>query len=423
MKKCELCGLKNPDEARFCMKCGKDLDRVETSPVPPEMLEDSHAFTPAGDLENAPLRSTIKRDEPPPAPETGAPAETGSLSMGDKSDAFHIEEYGDEPPEIQLTDVTSDFAERRLFCQRCGAGNPHETKYCQKCGAPLGDDEAAPDVEESLPSVPLSGETVETTYLAPVSSPSSDAYSIPAQAPARRRGSLFSSTLSGWGAREWLILTGIVVVIAVLLWFFLFGGRDMFSSKVRNIKKAAGVMSGLEGYLYSVDVSLESGGEVTPGSGSLAFEAPDKSAWDCRVDNPGGEAVDIRQVSVSGESYINYGGAWEPEAEGMSVIDPALFWSGASEIEDLGEQSVSGAGCYHYKYRIAPEPVTGFLGDWQPTNVSDAVVEVWIDESSFQILRLTASVYNWQFQGKRTSLSLSVKLARTGESSDIAPPI
>ena len=50
MKTCELCGIENPDEARFCMKCGKDLDKVKSSDVPEEMLSGSDTFMPVDDL-------------------------------------------------------------------------------------------------------------------------------------------------------------------------------------------------------------------------------------------------------------------------------------------------------------------------------------------------------------------------------------
>jgi len=114
LKHCELCGLDNPEEARFCMKCGSDLDAVSAPDVPVDVFEAS-TFTPAGEVDrHGGGRSKSAPPQPTEDKETykeAAASESPGIFVGAGDEG--------EPPEIQQTGVTADFAGKKSYCERC----------------------------------------------------------------------------------------------------------------------------------------------------------------------------------------------------------------------------------------------------------------------------------------------------------------
>jgi hypothetical protein len=70
-----------------------------------------------------------------------------------------------------------------------------------------------------------------------------------------------------------------------------------------------------------------------------------------------------------------------------------------------------------------PELVMTVLGLGKQDAVSDAVMETWIDKTSFQVIRETAQVFNAQINGVRTRSTLVMDLNETGKPLQINPPI
>lgn len=426
MKNCELCGLENPDEARFCMKCGKDLDAgAVTSEIPPEMFEvDVDAFIPAAVSETAPLGGSQQKSENiqmEDNEEFVLPAPTRDESV----QSFAHEELSDEPPEIQLTDVTADFAERRRFCPRCGIANPHEQRYCKNCGSALGGTvtREADRAFDTANAVPLKQETAEKTTLSDMSPPASDYYSAERSVERARREFSFAGGLSDWGVREWLMVILATLLVAALVWFFAFGGIKMFSSSSRRIHKAGGTMTGLSSFQYSIGGAFESteAGQYD-GRGLITFEKPNRDASDVTMNVPGRDPLHVQQIEVENKPYTLQGSQWQSADPGVVQLDLSRLWSGFSSVEDLGMQQVAGVNCFHYKYRIPHEIVTGIIGIWQPAGVSDAIMEIWIDSSNSRIVKLTAQVFGVQIEGLRTRVTLTMDLAATDQAYDIKPP-
>jgi len=170
MKICDLCGLENPDEARFCMKCGRDLDAID-SPESPFESDELDSWLPAAADEVRPSKPAIEENEPPGDLEFYKQAQhmEASSAVIDSPD-----DYGQETPEIQLTDVTADFTERRRMCSRCGASNPHDQRFCRSCGAPLNGDDKLVRVHRALKlrpqrsQPPFATRTRRLTYLIPM---------------------------------------------------------------------------------------------------------------------------------------------------------------------------------------------------------------------------------------------------------------
>lgn len=446
------------------MKCGKDLDAVKASESFFDAPEGG-AFTPQGSLDDSPLRRSRHDSEPGIEPGDHAPAAGSGVddilnAEYAKAAAFDADDFGEEQPEIQQSDVTSDAGERQTVCDTCGAVNPHEQRYCRSCGSALsaagavtgerptargggggpgGRDEpglsdqwAEAGTEQEYgdsfgyaSDAPLAAEEplmplVETSLLTSIS-PSSDYYSSETATGRRRRS---RGGKIEWSARDWLILIGLTLILLLGIWLFFLGGMDLFSGKVRNLKKAGRVMSKLSSFEFSVDGSMESEQAGSfDGSGSVRFEAPDRSAWSFTTAIPGKPPVVTQQAEVAGKPYVNGGGAWSPAGAETARPDVKNLWTGFSSVEDLGQATCGTSQCFHYKYRTAPGTLTGMLGAWDPSGVSDAVMEAWIDMSNHRIVKMTAQVYNVQLEGVRTTVSLTFDLAAVDKPYNIGAPI
>lgn len=429
MKPCEPCGTENPDDARFCMKCGNDLDADQVSEAPPQIIHDG-AFTPAGAAEDGRPARTRKPRDKGPMPDIPSFGQSKAPEI-EATEGISPKYREEQPPEIHLTDVTSDFAEQQKFCERCGVGNPHEQKFCRNCGSALGSEElgAADEAYEKAAKVPLSKEAVETTSLADAT-PATHYYAEEGRGGrtpvARGRRLEFSfERIADWEVREWLALTVATVIFAALIWFFAFGGmRMLFSSRPKNIRKAGATMTRPGSFQYSISIAMENSqtGQY-PGNGTLTFEAPDKTSYGVNLNIPGRPPLAVQHVQVGNKPYMTVGGAWQASDPKATLFYVDKLWEGPSNVEDLGNQNLGGLDCLHYRYRIPSETITALLGAFKPEGVSDAVMEIWIDRASFSVPRLIAQVYNLQIEGVRTRATLNFDLAAIGQVYNIVPPI
>ncbi len=420
MKYCELCNLENPDEARFCMKCGKDLDELREFGSADDNTEVS-SFTPAG-TPVAPSYASPKRDDSEAHPDIDSYKEAAT-SMVESKEILGPVESGGETPEIHMTDVTADFTEKRVICGICGIANPHEQRYCRQCGAALGDGTSESTGVISAPQAALTNDApVETTMLSNVA-PSSGLNDVPEQKweRLRRAGGGFGG-IAEWDAREWLLMIASALVIAGLIWFFAFGGMNsLFNSGARDIKKAGGVMTGMTGCQYNLTATMETLDAVYSGNGQLLHESPDKTAWQLPP-VPAAPFPGIQHVQIGDDCYSNCGDGWRMSDNG-SRADLDELWSGISGVENIGEESILGHACLHYRYRISSYLVTFIFCVGEQSGASDTVVDMWIDKDSYRIVRMSAETFNIQTQGVRTKASLVMDLGATDQVFNISAPI
>jgi len=454
LKLCELCGLENPDEARFCMRCGKDMDAVKARESFFEVPE-GDAFTPQGAPDEHEVSGHRGR---PQAPDSDvSDILQAEYAKAAAMDGTFVQEEEPEPgpPRAESVPDTGGSA-----CGVCGVVNPRESRFCRNCGAgliepeppeekprgaagggwdleglyegqeeagpPPGDDGAVQPGDGYGSAVPLAREEplvplVETALFAPIS-PSSDYYA--GDAPSRKRKKSRGGKVV-WSARDWLILIVLAVVLSAGIWLFLAGGMDLFSGGNRNLRKAGQAMSKLSSFEYSIRGAMESGPSGTfGGTGTVRYESPDRSLWEFTSVMPDGREIVTRQAQVSSRTFVNGGDGWTVVDAATARPDVRNLWSGFSSVEDLGREACGdSAECYHYKYRVAPDTVTGILGVWDPKGASDAVMEAWIDSGDHRVVKLTAQVYNVDFEGARTSVNMTFDLAATGQRYDIKAPI
>lgn len=425
MRKCELCGLENPDEARFCMKCGKDLDPVTSSDIPPEMLEPA-TFTPAASDESARLaggRGGFNRAEPADIEVYKQAASDSAQSI--EQAATWQEQFSDEPAEIRQTDVTADFVVKARSCDRCGAANPHEQRYCKQCGAAFEGHtpSMADDSFKKAPAIEMAAQ-VNPSYLSDVSPSAGYSGGAPPNQPAFRERGERTGPLSDWGVREWLMIIIAVLLAAGAVWFFFFGGRNLlFNSKTGNVHKAGKAMENLGSFEMSVGITLDSvqAGQ-TGGSGKVMFEKPDRDYWESNFSVMGKPCL-VGLIQVKDGVYQTAGAAWQAADPRTTTGDVLGFWRDVAGVEDMGNEPVGATPCYHYRYRVPARYVTSPLGASSQQGVSDAVVESWIDLSTFKVMRMKAEVYGLEFEGQRFNARLDMGLGATGQPYNINPPI
>jgi hypothetical protein len=417
LKHCELCGLDNPEEARFCMKCGSDLDAVSAPDVPVDVFEAS-TFTPAGEVDrHGGGRSKSAPPQPTEDKETykeAAASESPGIFVGAGDEG--------EPPEIQQTGVTADFAGKKSYCERCGRSNPRDQKYCLGCGFPIGDE--PPSADESAESAPLDDVVMETTTLADISPfpDGPDLMAEPDPRPYSRRENIRWPRMGGvfdWSAREWSLLIAAAAIAVLLIWFFLFGGISMFSGTSRDVKKAGSTMESLDSFAYEVDVSLEATDSVYGGGGRAIQENPESAAWQLILNMPGRENAPMQHVQVLETVYVDSGTGWQTAQPGTDV-KVSGFWKDFSSPEQV---SSSNSGELSYEYHVPPEILLEVLGVGEQQGASDASVNISIDENSFNIVRISATVYNIRIGDERIKATLDMALSETGQEYGISKPI
>ena len=452
MKECELCGIDNPDEARFCMKCGKDLDQVRTTRDLPGTVPDSDTFTPLESDEYARLAPTRRIDKSPVGDvasyKEAAATSAAAMQAQQEIEQAELEKQDDEvvtwqqqqaqqrelktqAPEIQQRGMTADFAAQRKFCQRCGIANPHDQRYCKNCGSALdGDPNGMADQSfEAPPSIAAPSGPVETTMLADVS-PSSAYYGADegdqGRPQRRTRGTRPSSAVGirDWGIGAWIGLTAAALVLIAAIWLAFFGGFGMlFGSASSNIHKAGATMQKLPGFQLSISAAYDNSDQTQyPGGGHVLFDSPDKSAWETSRNAPGKTAVQ-GTLQIGAGTYVGSGGAWKLAEPGTAAGDVILMWKQVSSPESLPNETLNGHVCLHYKYRMDSTLVMTVLGLGKQDGVSDAVMEAWIDSTSFQVIRETAQIFGAQVDGARSHVTMVMDLVETGKTYGIKQPI
>ncbi len=99
------------------------------------------------------------------------------------------------------------------------------------------------------------------------------------------------------------------------------------------------------------------------------------------------------------------------------------MWKSFSTVEALPDAPAgSSPDCLHYKYRMDPGLMLTVLGLAGQTDVSEAVMEVWIDKTTFQVMRETAQVYGALINGARTHVTFVMDLTETGKTYGIKAP-
>lgn len=372
------------------MKCGREVGETEASPEGKEYYLE---------LEKASISPRFEEDI--------ASREEGSS-------------------EIDLTRIMGDLTKGKKACAKCGFVNPREQKYCKNCGAPL-EEEKEEDEVESLP-IPLAPEPVEPSFLSePLPPPASDYYESGAAGKGRARRFDFMSGISNWGAREWIAIIGAIVVVAIVVWLFGFGGyQNIFGAPAKNIRKAAKAMVGLNSFEYSLNVNLEARGELSNryhGSGKVLFESPDKTYWELDLLLPARGATPLRFAQIGKKSYMNAGAGWQMLEESSPSFGMERLLSGFSMAEDLGMTTIGTSNCAHYRYRIPPQAIASIVGADPQGKMGDAVVESWIDSGTNQVLLLQIRLFNVLIDGVQMNVSMALNLSSVGTPYNILPPI
>jgi ribosomal protein L40E len=443
LRTCELCGNENPDEARFCMKCGKDMESTGTSGNSFDALDDPDTFTPLGDDEYARLSPTRRAPSAPVGDvasykeAAAAAALQAQHESEEEQKAEQVEQDLQAPPEpaeIDHRGKVTDFVAMKQFCSRCGMANPHDQRFCKNCGSTLGEAPGgmADRSFEAPPQIQAPAAPIETTTLSDVS-PSS-AYSEPAaQEQGRRKpprdhtrksGRPSGGGMADWEAKEWLGLTAVVIVVIALIYMIFFGGFNaIFNSVNNNIKKAGATMEKLPGFQFNMSSIYELDQGQYGGGGHVLFETPDKSAWEVRRDTPGNPQVQ-GTIQVAQNTYMGTGGKWQPGDPTTTTGNVLLMWQQFSGSEGLPKELFGSHTCFHYKYRMTPELMKTVLGLTGQDGVSDVIMETWIDTTTFQVVHQTAQVFGAEIDGvKIMKITLVMDLVETGKTYGIKPPM
>ena len=223
--RCPKCGSVNPGPQRFCTGCGapQPKDVVFEQPVGAELIQDEAkkkeaaagadihcpycgARNPAGteickqcggDLLGGEARQAgevLGAYEAPPAPATTPSKESTPAAAGTPAGAvpaFGSAAPGSKPATPETETPPSGAKPAETICPRCGTSNPNLALRCSNCGAPL-------NVETVKPSAPA--------------------------APA-----------AGAGLPKWLIIVGVVALVALCIFIFSMIQRGQETSQVRGV--------------------------------------------------------------------------------------------------------------------------------------------------------------------------------------------
>lgn len=437
------------------MKCGRDLDKVARSDPRDQKAAEPDTFTPLEDDEFSRLAPTKRLTREPVGDvasyKEAAAASAAAWEAEQEQDAIKERAADDrlvaaqpvqpaqpaqaqEPAapaggrtqEVQQRDLHADFSDYKRFCVRCGMANPRDQRFCKNCGSALTETAGgmADETYEAASPVPLDTIVTEKTTLADVA-PSS-AYQGPDGQQAgrykRSRRARSSPNRPNFGVRELLFLIAALLIATLLVWMFFFGGfTALFDSKIRNIHKAGSVMQKLPGFQFGIAATFEAPQGDYPGTGHVLFEAPGSSAWEVHsADSAGARTQGTLQIGA--QTYSSTG-TWVAADPKTSTGDVTLMWKSFSTVEALPDAPAgSSPDCLHYKYRMDPGLMLTVLGLAGQTDVSEAVMEVWIDKTSFQVMRETAQVYGALINGARTHVTFVMDLTETGKTYGIKAP-
>jgi len=323
---------------------------------------------------------------------------------------------------VQQRDLHADFSDNKSFCVRCGMANPRDQRFCKNCGSALSDQSGmADETYESAAPVPLDTIVTEKTNLADVA-PSSAYYGDQQQPAAGRAPRRRAGSLADIGVRELLMLIGALLFATLLIWLFFFGGyRALFDAKAKNIHKAGSVMEKMPGFQFGITAAFDGTQADYPGAGHVMFDAPGSSAWEIRSQDPaGGRTQGTLQV---GAQTFSSNGNWVAADPKTSTGDVTLMWKSFSNVEALPDAPAgTSLDCLHYRYRMDPSLMLTVLGFAGQKDVSQVVMEAWIDKTSFVVMRETAQVYGALINGARTHVTFIMDLTETGKTYGIKAP-
>lgn len=322
---------------------------------------------------------------------------------------------------------SADFVESRKFCNRCGMANPRDMRFCKNCGSAM-DEPGSPASGGhhgvSHLAAPVATAPVEITTMADVS-PSSAFTGAPAPGRSHQPRSYAPAggRFAEMGVREWVGLIVGALVLALLVWLFFGGGLNLlFNAARKNISKAGAVMEKLPGFQFNISSVYETSDTRYAGSGRVMFDSPDRTYWELTRVAPAGPVV-TGTTQVGNDTWVNTGGTWSPADPKTATGDIRTMWKNAHGVEKLGEQPVGNrANCYHYKYRVDPTLMATVLGLTSRESLGDAVVEIWIDSSNFEVARQSVELIGAQLDGARTRVTMLMELGETGRPFNIQPP-
>lgn len=426
-----------PDEAQFCLKCGKSLefsDIQEHEAESGEYEAEPASFTPSGSYDADQSSQARKRHstEPPPDYATCMREEVEKAARMAETWHSEQEQYPEEHSEISQDDVIADISKEKKPCARCGTMNPHNTVYCINCGAEI-DKGGIPEAAEagrpkfySPPPVPPARTYQVPQYSYPATHGTSHGDCFRSGTPTvyRSKASFFTRMME-WSAWVWVGLISAVVIISAGVWFFFYGGMDMvFSTELKNMGKADAAMADLSSYEYTIDMTFDSAEKGQfKGDGKLLHESPDKTSWAVNLIVPGSQALQPRWMQIGANQYINKGTGWEQIGSDTRDAGANNLWTGYSGIENLGDQSLDTFTCSHYKYRISSDVFSIMTGMTSSQGIGDTVMEIWIDIKTNRIIRMTANVYGLLVGGVKANAVISMELSETGLAYNLQPPI
>jgi len=134
---------------------------------------------------------------------------------------------------------------------------------------------------------------------------------------------------------------------------------------------------------------------------------------------PGRENAPMQHVQVLETVYVDSGTGWQTAQPGTDV-KVSGFWKDFSSPEQV---SSSNSGELSYEYHVPPEILLEVLGVGEQQGASDASVNISIDENSFNIVRISATVYNIRIGDERIKATLDMALSETGQEYGISKPI
>ncbi|MBN2169385.1 MAG: zinc ribbon domain-containing protein [Actinobacteria bacterium] len=440
MKYCRLCGVDYPDEAQFCLQCGKSLeysDAQENEAESEEYEEESSSFTPSGSYDADQSYQSRKRYSSESLPDYATCMREEVEQAAQMAESWDVEQeqHLEEHSEISQDNVVADLSAEKKPCARCGAMNPHNQIYCVNCGAEI-DEGGVPEAAEtsqpqyqSPPPIPPTPPTrtyqpPQLSYPTTPSTSPGDCFRSGTPTVTGRRGS-FPARMMKWSAWTWAGLISVVVIFFAAIWFFFYGGMNMvFSTELKNMGKADAAMAGLSSYEYTIDITYDSAEKGQfKGEGKLLHELPDKTSWAVNIMMPGSQVLQPRWIQIGENQYVNNGAQWQQVTSNTQDVSAKRLWTGYSSIENLGDQSLYTYTCNHYKYRIPSDVFRTVTGMTDSQGIGDAVMEIWIDIETKRIMRMTANVYGLLVGGVKANAVINMELSGTGLVYNLQPPV
>lgn len=196
--KCNKCGAEVPDDAKFCIECGNNLEEqraeaVKEAPGDPAVEETAEAPEVETTEAEVPEAATPEKEAPEEeVPEAKAPEaapkatgqdedleeKTEEVSESEKETA--TEQNAAEPADEETAPESGSEKAPAFTCPHCGAEIHPGDKFCTKCGATL----VAPEPPMGQPAQPVTQQPVQPpVQQPPMQQPQQVPYQQPVQHP------------------------------------------------------------------------------------------------------------------------------------------------------------------------------------------------------------------------------------------------